>query len=155
MVSDPALAKDCYQESVIRLWRGLPSFHGESKLATWLYRIAYRVCLDQLSANKRSSAMLSIGDDGDSEDFVQIEDSQMSGAKIESKVAAKDSIEKALAKLPPEQRAMVVLFYWNGLSIEEVSQVTDRPANTVKVYLHRARAQMRDVLKAGGYPQGS
>jgi len=152
MTLDQALAQDLFQETVIRFWKGLPSFQGSSKLSTWLYRIAYRVCLDSLnSASRKQTVSL----EGQLEDVgMEPEDETVSGFKIEKDVEARDAVMLGLEKLPPEWRAMLIMFYWKGLSLEEISEITERPVNTVKVYMHRARGAMRKVLEDGGYPAG-
>ncbi len=154
MVSDRVLAQDCFQETVIKFWKGLPSFQGQSKLSTWLYRIAYHVCLDQLQANRRHTETDTLGDEEDAGE-VSLPDPQHSGESLENELERRDAIARGLQTLPPEWRAMVILHYWKGRSIEEIAAITDRPANTVKVYLHRARKQLRAVLRSGGYPDGS
>ena len=154
MTGDPALAQDLFQETIIRFWKGLPSFQGGSKLSTWLYRIAYRVCLDGLNTPSLRNETDSLESRFEDEGF-EPEDASSSGVAIENRVAANDAILKGLERITPEWRAMIVLFYWRGLSVEEIAQVTDRPVNTVKVYLHRARAALRKVLEEGGYPHGT
>lgn len=151
MTRDPATASDLFQESVIRFWRGLPSFRGTSKLSTWLYKVTYRVCLDSLNSADRKREWVSIDEDFEVSGHELVDESG-SGKKLEDKVAAKEAVQKALEKLPPEWRAIVVMFYWKGLSLEEIAEITERPVNTVKVYLHRARAALREVLELGGYP---
>ena len=151
MTLDRALAQDLFQETVIRFWKGLPSFQGSSKLSTWLYRIAYRVCLDGLSAGGKHQP---VSLEGQNEDVgFEPEDESTGGEKIENKVAARDALMKGLERIHPEWRAIVVMFYWQGMSLEEISNVSDRPVNTVKVYLHRARAALRQILEQGGYPE--
>lgn len=150
MTADTDQAKDLFQETVVRFWKGLKGFQGNSKLSTWLYRIAYRVCLDALeSANART--MTSLDEKVEAQGFEPDDDSQ-SGHKLENQIAATDAVTRALDRLRPEWKAMIVLYYWRDLSVEEVAEVTGRPVNTVKVYLHRARGELRGVLEAGGYP---
>lgn len=151
MTLDHALAQDLFQETVLRFWKGLPSFQGSSKLSTWLYRIAYRVCLDGLNTEGRQPH-LSLEHQNEEVGF-EPEDVEAGGERIENQVAARDAVMKGLERIHPEWRAMVVLFYWQGLSLEEIAKVSDRPVNTVKVYLHRARAALRQVLEEGGYPE--
>jgi RNA polymerase sigma-70 factor (ECF subfamily) len=151
MTLDRALAQDLFQETVIRFWKGLPSFQGSSKLSTWLYRIAYRVCLDGLNTGGRMRPF-SLESQGEEVGFEPVDEST-GGERIENDVAARDAVMKGLERIHPEWRAMIVMFYWQGLSLEEIAQVSDRPINTVKVYLHRARAALRQVLEAGGYPE--
>lgn len=150
MSGDAERSKDLFQETIVRFWRGLPGFQGASKLSTWLYRIAYRVCLDAVeSAGSRSES--SLDEQFESRGFEPIDDA-VSGRKLENQVAASDAVARALANLRPEWRAMILMYYWRELSVEEVAQVTGRPVNTVKVYLHRARAELRRLLERGGYP---
>jgi RNA polymerase sigma-70 factor, ECF subfamily len=150
MTGDSELAKDLFQETVVRFWKGLSGFQGASKLSTWLYRIAYRVCLDSLeSANTRT--MTSLDEKVESSGF-EVSDENASGHKLENKIAASDAIQKALNKLRPEWKMMVMMYYWREFSVEEVAEITGRPVNTVKVYLHRARAELRQVLENSGYP---
>jgi len=154
MTGDPALAQDLFQETVIRFWKGLPSFQGTSKLSTWLYRIAYRVCLDGLNTAAARNESESLNERVEVAGL-EPEDESASGAVIEDRIAANDAVVKGLERIPAEWRAMIVLFYWRGLSMEEISEITERPVNTVKVYLHRARGALRKVLEEGGYPHGS
>ncbi|MDP8206788.1 MAG: RNA polymerase sigma factor [Candidatus Electryonea clarkiae] len=152
MTLDPASAEDYFQETIIRFWKGLPSFKGESKLSTWLYKIAYRICLDGIEAGKRKSREKSL-DESLEEKGIEFESIDSSGEKIENDIAARDAIEKGLNKLNPEWRTMLILYYWKGLSMLEISDITGHPVNTVKVYMHRARAQLRNILKVNGFPQ--
>ena len=151
MVADPAAAEDCFQNTVIRFWKGLPAFQGDSKLSTWLYRIAYRVCLDEIDSVTRRRETKSLEREYE-ESGEEYENPDESGQRIENKVAARDAIERGMSRLKPQWRAMLTLFYWRGLSIEEVGMVMDLPPNTVKVYLHRARAKLRELLEDGGFP---
>jgi|GEM_PF-1586212 len=152
MTSDQALASDMFQETIIRFWKGLPSFAGNSKLSTWLYKITYRVCLDNLNMMNKGGRMTSLDEQLENTGLEPMDESR-SGAKIEDRIAAKDALTRGMEKLNPEWRTMLILFYWRGLSIDEVAEITDRPVNTVKVYLHRARGEMRKILNQGGFSQ--
>lgn len=151
MISDPDAAEDCFQNTVIRFWKGLPAFHGDSKLSTWLYRIAYRVCLDEIESKNRHGETKSLEEEYKDKGLDPV-DPGFSGQRIENEVAARDAVEKSMSRLKPQWRALLTLFYWRGLSIEEVGMIMDLPQNTVKVYLHRARAKLREILEDGGYP---
>ncbi len=154
MVQDSSKAQDLFQETIIRFWKGLPSFQGTSKLSTWLYRIAYRVCLDGIKSSKRSLEDASLDERYEDVGF-EPEDILASGQRLENKVAARDALERGLNSLPEEWRGMLVLHYWRGLSMGEIADITERPVNTVKVYLHRARSALRKVLSDGDWPLGS
>jgi len=150
MTNDETLAKDMFQETVIRFWKGLPGFQGNSKLSTWLYRVTYRVCLDNKSLANQRGRLSSLNEKMENSGFDPA-DSSSSGQRIEKNVSDRDSVNRALEKIKPEWRAMLILFYWRGLSLEEVAEITGRPLNTVKVYLHRARGELREILKDGGF----
>jgi RNA polymerase sigma-70 factor (ECF subfamily) len=144
--------EDLFQETVIRFWKGLPSFQGDSKLSTWLYSVAYRVCLDHIEKVDRRGEQDSLEARREA-GTADPEDEFTGGSRIVSRIEARDAVEKALEALDPEWRAMVTFHYWQGLGIEEIAEITGRPANTVKVYLHRARAKLREVLEAGNWPE--
>lgn len=148
---DPSSREDLFQESIIRFWRGLPSFKGGSKLTTWLYKIVYRVCIDSLRESSRHKPWITLNEQLEVTGNLP-EDDECSGRQIENDVEARDSIQKALNYLHPEWRGMVILYYWRGLSTEEIARITNHPVNTVKVYLHRARGVLREVLKKQEYP---
>lgn len=154
MTGDKALAQDLFQETVIRFWKGLPTFQGQSKLSTWLYRIAYHVCLDAVQKKSGSVADPESLEGRREDQGFEPEDESVSGDLLENRLEASDAVRRGLERLKPEWRAMIMLFYWRQMSIEEIAEVTDRPVNTVKVYLHRARAALRKTLEDGGWPHG-
>jgi len=154
MAPEPHLAEDLFQETVIRFWRGLPSFKGDSKLSTWLYRIVYRVYLDSLGESNQRETWVYLNDEMEITDD-RIEDQEHSGVRIENDLAAREAVLQALARLHPEWRSMIILYYRREQSIEEISEITGRPVNTVKVYLHCARSFLGKVLEMKGFPQGS
>jgi RNA polymerase sigma-70 factor (ECF subfamily) len=122
---------DALQEAYVSAFRSLPRFRGQSSFGTWLYRIVYNACLDEL---RRARARRE----------VSLED--VSGAAPESTDERLD-LAAALASLPLELRAVVLLVDAEGLSYEEAAEVIGIAPGTVGSRLNRARAELRLALR--------
>jgi RNA polymerase sigma-70 factor (ECF subfamily) len=128
---------DLVQETFIAVFRALPRFRGESKLSTWIDKIAMRVVFQHIGARKRIPIPLDVVPD-------VVED--RAGA-LDERVHARDGLRRlydALARLKPEARMAFGLYAIDGRSIAEVAELTGTTAITAKVRIWRAR---RDVHK--------
>jgi RNA polymerase sigma-70 factor (ECF subfamily) len=132
LVRDPAEAQDCLQETFVRAWRRLAEFRGESRLATWLHRIAVNEALTR----KRRAAMeqrhLSAVDPGK--------------RYVTNDPATLQDVERAIAKLPERARAVFVLHAVHGYAHEEVASMLAVTVGTSKTQLHRARRLLAGML---------
>jgi RNA polymerase sigma-70 factor (ECF subfamily) len=140
---EAAEAEDAAQEAFVRGYRGLREFRMESKFSTWMYRIAVNVCKNKMASRSWREARLGI--DLDTADATQASSptpSQLLDAKTR-----KTRIESAIARLPDEQRELVVLRDVEGRSYEEIAAATGLNPGTVKSRLNRGRAQLREWLK--------
>lgn len=137
MTGRPDLADDAVQEAFLDVMRGWESFRGESRLSTWVFRIAVRAALRVAArAATRSEVVpeeLRDGSAGPSETLAQAD----SAARV----------LHAIAELPPGQRAVVSLMALEELSQVEVAEVLGLPAGTVYSRLHEARAGLRERLQ--------
>jgi RNA polymerase sigma-70 factor, ECF subfamily len=131
-------AEDVAQEALIRAWRALPGFQSQCKFSSWLYRITLNCCYTEL---RRKGVPL---DENSAPDLERLENPGVSGRSIETDLEKQDLIEKLLEHLTPIHRSIVTLHYLQGLSCEEIGEITSRPVGTVKAYLHRARAHLRE-----------
>jgi RNA polymerase sigma-70 factor (ECF subfamily) len=136
--------EDICQEVFLKVYRNLKSFQFKSALGTWIGRIAYNTAINFLQ--KKQSILLS--------DIVSTEDEANfiveSSENPEEIVIKKDDaarLKQAIDNLPEIQRAILLLFYQDELSLEEVSQIMEMPHNTVKSHLFRARNSLRELLK--------
>jgi len=131
-------AEDVAQEAFIRSWRAISGFRGQSKFSSWLYRITLNSCFSELRRQRRSSENIT------EEELEFLKIPNPTNSNFVSNLEKHDLVEKLLKRLPPVYRSIVILHYLQGLDCQEISQVTDRPVGTVKAYLHRARAHLRD-----------
>jgi RNA polymerase sigma-70 factor (ECF subfamily) len=155
MLADPDEAADATQEVFVRVMRSVLGFRGESAFGTWLHRITVNVCLTML--RKRSRAR-EVGAVAGRTPFALPDDeialastgpAPDEAAEI-ADLAARS--EAALATLPEETRAVVVLRDIEGLSTKEVAELLGVTESVVKVRLHRAHAKLRALVTGPGSP---
>ena len=134
MCLNQADADDATQEALIAIVRGLHRFDGRASFATWAYRVATNACLDELRRRKRRP--------------VPGLDASTAPARgdLADAVAAQIDVDAALATIPPDFRAAVVLRDLCGLDYAEISEVLDIPAGTVRSRIARGRAALADRL---------
>jgi RNA polymerase sigma-70 factor, ECF subfamily len=123
MLGDAGHAEDAAQETFVKIWKGLPKFRGESSLSTWVFSIARNTCLDALKSRRK---LVSIDE--------VVEKHRFAREPVD--------IESILHELPPHYREVMLLFYVQEKSYEEVARTLVLPMGTVKTYLHRARKQL-------------
>lgn len=168
MLGSEADADDAVQEAMVKAWRHLNDFAGRSSLRTWLYRIATRVCLDQLSARKHRVRPMELGPVGTVDDSLEaLPDSAFvepipdgravpSDADPAERAMLRQSIRlafvAALQHLPPKQRAVLLLVEVLGWSAAEVAEGLDTTVASVNSALQRARTRMTELGQAETQP---
>ena len=160
-LQDPADAADITQEVFIKVFRSIRSFHGESSLRTWLYRIALHEASNQRrwwTRHKRQELTidtpLSSAESEDGDDSLCLGATLLCGEDSPHQHAEhgelKARVEDCLRKLPEVFRTVVVLREMEGFSYEEIAEVVQVPAGTVKSRLTRGRAALKEILIAEG-----
>lgn len=135
-------AKDIYQETFIRVYKGLKKFQQKSEFSTWLYRITMNVCLTH-KEKKRTKKVISMNDADDDETvFVSTDDtdSRLRGHEIS------DRIESALNILSPQQKLVFTLRYYQDYKLKDIAVKMDCAEGTIKKYLFEATQKMRTRL---------
>jgi len=141
----------CYvsQETFVRLYRFAGTYQGEVKFSTWLYTIAGNLARTELKKYRRKygtslQQAFGIGEDAETWDIPDESyrpDEQVDSTKITQEV------QKALMRVSPSYREMVILRDLQQLSYEEISAITETELGTVKSRINRGRAQMQDMLR--------
>ena len=133
-------ARDAAQESLVKLCTRLRQFRGDAQFATWLHRLVVNTCRDlQAREQARPSEPLELGDEP--------ADAQWDPAAASVIADLRQDVVHALARLSPDQRAVVVLRDAFGLSYEEIARVASMPVGTAKCYVHRGRERLRVGLE--------
>ena len=134
MTSNGAIAGECVQESFLSAWRGIGGFRNGSPVKPWLVRILVNTVLDLRRRRHLPT------------DY--IEGAALLGEDDPAKqVSDKEAIRQALAVLPEEQRQVVMLKYFTGMTTSETAEALGCAEGTVKSRLHRALQHMRIELE--------
>ena len=143
MVRNHHDTEDLCQAAFVKAYESLDSYSTNYAFSTWLFTIAYRLCLNSLRKKKAISGETDFSYVGTGEP-----DASLSLANSEEAQRLRDLIWGAVAKLSPPQKSAVLLFYREGKSCQEIGVVLGIPAVTVKSHLHRGREKLRQLLNA-------
>ena len=138
-------AQDCLQEAMLRVYRAISGFKGQSSFSTWVYRVTMNTCLDELRKRKnRPSASL----DGLVDAGWSPADSGESPEGHAMRTELRQSLQKFMGELPEDMRAAVVLRDIQGYSYEEISRILDANVGTIKSRISRGREKLREKITA-------
>jgi len=140
-VQDRTRAEDLAQEVFLRIHRGLPYFRGEARLSTWIYRIVANVCVQERGQSATAPGVVSLDDERANIRPPGAADRQFSDLEL------RDRLEKAIARLPAQQRLLVAAHYLQGVRYEDLAEALRMPLGTVKTQLFRAKQQLRRLLE--------
>ena len=151
-LGDRQEANDSAQDTFIKVYRSLKKFRFESAFSTWLYRIAANTCKNRLKSSeyRHKKKIVRLDNPGEIEGgkySIEIYDKSPSPMIDFEKKERMMLIYKAIASLPTDQRTIVVLRDIEGLSYEEIANITGLNFGTVKSRLSRARQQLKKKLR--------
>ncbi|MCX8020589.1 MAG: RNA polymerase sigma factor [Chitinophagaceae bacterium] len=132
-------ANDVLQNVFIRVWNGLENFREDSKLYTWLYRIATNECLTFLEQQKRKAAL----------SLDEVQSGLVNKIKAEKHFDAEKlewKLQLAIQQLPEKQRIVFTLRYYDEMPYEEMSKVLDTSEGALKASYHHAVKKIEDYL---------
>jgi len=138
-------ARDVCQETFLRAFRALGGFRGQAKFSSWLYRIALNLCRDWVRRQRRTP-VVQLPEDVD---VIELAASREPTEPIEELVARRDltrAVEKAMARLPEEQRTAIILKEYHGLTFQEIADLVGCPLSTVKTRLYQGLTVLRREL---------
>ena len=142
-------ADDAAQEAMIRVVRNIDRFDGRSAFGTWVYRIATNTALDELRKRKRRPQLHVVDDEGGERDLAD----EFADRHIDD-VADRITIDAALAELPDEFRAAVVMRDVGDLDYAEIADALGIPVGTVKSRIARGRRMLVEKLGNREPPSG-
>jgi RNA polymerase sigma-70 factor (ECF subfamily) len=141
MMRQRAAAEDALQDASLRAWHDLPRLRHVDRFDGWLRRLVINACLDALRRQRRRP----------SETALRPTDEPRTADATE-RVADRDALAQAFARLSPEHRAVIVLSHYEGMATREVASVLYVPQGTVKSRLHHALRALRAALEADARP---
>jgi RNA polymerase sigma-70 factor (ECF subfamily) len=141
MLGDNVFAEDIGQEVFIKLYYSLPDFRGDSKLSTYIQKIAVNLTLNEIKKRKRSFSLFSTRGDDDFQEM-NVPDGDSS-----ERSEAAEIVNKALMSLEPGFRIVVTMRMLQGYTTKETAEILDLPLGTVLSRLSRAQEQLRNILK--------
>lgn len=136
---------DLLQEIFIKIWSALPAFRGDSRLFTWIYRIATNETLNWLHKQKVRSMLRFESLDSTMADKVD-DDPYFNGNE------AQRLLFKAIARLPQKQKAIFTMRYFDELSYEEISEILGTSVGALKASYHFAAEKIRSKIESGIKP---
>ncbi|MET0727262.1 MAG: sigma-70 family RNA polymerase sigma factor [Acidimicrobiales bacterium] len=145
LAGNEADALDATQEALIAIARGIRRFDGRASFSTWAYRVATNACLDELRRRKRRPVP-GLPDERDGGGTVTDRSDGAASSAIEG-LGDRLAVDAALAQLPPEFRAPVVLRDLCDLDYADIAHVLDIPPGTVRSRIARGRAQLAPLLQ--------
>ncbi len=143
-------AEDLAQEVFLRVWKALPRFRGECKLSTWIYRITINLCIAEGKSARGRSIHVQI-DDPALAVIPQLRTS--SDNEYAEEVVLKAKLGPLIDQMPDHYKTAITLYYLKDLSYQEIADIMSVPMGTVKSYLFRGKAWLRDRL-LGREPEG-
>jgi RNA polymerase sigma-70 factor (ECF subfamily) len=143
IIGDRALAEDILQEAYVKIWRNASSYERSSgRPVTWLVAVARNTAIDALRQRRGHRARHR---DMDDDAFTEVADPYAGSVHP----AEREALRTCLGRLEDEQRACVLLAYLDGYSREDLADRFNRPVGTIKTWLHRALARLKECLDSG------
>jgi RNA polymerase sigma-70 factor (ECF subfamily) len=146
ILRDADAAGDVLQQSLVSIWRDLPDLRDPESFEGWSYRVVVHHCHSHLRRTRRLPAT------------VELLPSAATVSDVQISVSLRDELQRAFSRLTTDQRAVVVLTYYQDMSVSEVARALGISFGTVKSRLHAARRAMRAAVEAdarlGGVGEG-
>jgi RNA polymerase sigma-70 factor (ECF subfamily) len=130
-------AEDAVQDALIRAWQDLRGLRDPDRFDAWLHRLLVRACYRAAERNRRHAAV-----------ELDVDRTGSTAAGPEGAVAVRDQLERGFRRLSAEQRAVIVLHHYLGLSLTDAADTLGIPLGTMQSRLSRATQLMRAALEA-------
>lgn len=139
LVRDSDTAEDVVQEALIKAYLHIRRYDPGRSFSTWIYKIVTNCALDYLRKKKdRSLDDLEEVPAEEVNSLIEQEDAAVRTEQIRA-------LKKAIAKLPSHYQAVINLYYWEEKSYDEIAAIMQKPLGTIKVWLYRAKRQLKEA----------
>jgi RNA polymerase sigma-70 factor, ECF subfamily len=152
MVKDPEEANDIAQEAFVRAFQGIGRFDGRSSIRTWLFRIAYNLCIDRRRRAGRLPGESSLDSAFEDDEPIEVPEVRWDPERIILGDELRSVLEAAIATMSDKLRSVLLLHDQQDLAYEDIAKVLDLPIGTVKSRLFLARAHLQNAV--GAYLRG-
>jgi RNA polymerase sigma-70 factor (ECF subfamily) len=142
-------ARDLCQETFLKAFRALKGFKGEARFSSWLYQIAVNLCRDRMR-RRRGRTLVSLEAMGEDAARARAESPDPGPMELVEQGALRGLVRGAIAALPDDEREVIVLKEYEGLTFLEIAQILDLPLSTVKTRLYRGLVRLRASLERSG-----
>lgn len=136
-------AEDAAQEVFVKCFKALGKYNGQAQFSTWLYRIAYNHALDTVRKRKSrvpvSALTEHLSNRGDA--------NNLAGEELDNKML-QTLLREAIDRLPPDERIIVILYYYDEQPLREIADIVGIKENHVKIKLHRIRSKLSGLLQS-------
>jgi RNA polymerase sigma-70 factor (ECF subfamily) len=141
-------ARDLCQEAFLKAYRGLGAFKGEARFSSWLYQIALNLCRDRMR-RRRGRTLVSL-DALEADGQAPVLREEATALDLVETRDLQRRVKAAVLDLGEEQREVIVLKEYEGLTFQEIAEVLDLPVSTVKTRLYRGLDRLRERLVREG-----
>lgn len=132
-------AEELTQDTFMKAFENLSKFCGKSSFSTWIYRIAYNTAISFMRKRNSDNNEINVLDDNT---WNFISDTEIDEAMNDDRDEQVEKLQNALSKLPPDEKALVTLFYEEERTIQEIGQILNISESNIKVKLHRIRKKL-------------
>ncbi len=151
MIGDRELAEDLAQESFVKAFNNLDTYNPSYRFSSWLFKIANNHAIDHLRRARLSTVSIhgsphAASAEREEETRIVLQSQDESPEQEVLALELGGEIEQAIAQLRLEYRTAIILRHIENRPYEEIAEIMDVPIGTVKTFLHRARAELREAL---------
>ena len=148
MLKNKEEAEEVAQDTFVKAYKSLSKFKGDSKFSTWIYRVAYNTCLDRIKKNRKYINNVEINE------FTAHQVKTIDNALDRIEVRERnEAIQRCIERLSSEDSFLLTLYYFDDLSLDEISKIVGISTNSIKVKLFRCRKKLASILKAQLEPE--
>lgn len=148
MLKNREEAEEVAQDTFIKTYKSIETFKGDSKFSTWIYRVAYNTSLDRIKKNRKHLNNVEINE-FTAHQVVTI-DNALDNMEVKER---EEAIQRCIDELPSEESFLLTLYYFDDLSLNEISKIVGITANSIKVKLFRSRKKLATILKSQLEPE--